>query len=396
MFYYQAVGVENGVQDYMDVCAAGFSFAACQGLRRHTDSEFSAGLYQAGATLKTSIIQGALLALILGGGALALFLYEIAIYLFATALNFFAPSNSLWLLQIFVPLVVILLTLFIPLYFLLGIAHGRVKALHLVLKANIDTLAPKLADTIADCFELRSCTPHMLPCTKGWLSVDTLSVPLGGGRTARKITGIVLQHVPLMEIFAQWQQEQGQHETALSGTDDQILRTMLKQRIEEALRRVAPPSRKPFWIVIGAHALVLSVASLVPLITEPAEPEPTLSAAEILLRDVPPELAFEGALQGKAVHFVVQDCKVYRINGALKNREAFLVVEPESYPFFTVCDRQFLKAEGAAVTVWLGRMAFGAGGCCATGGTFRTTDGRVWKKISNDSSPWRAAELNGN
>ncbi|WP_141234468.1 MULTISPECIES: hypothetical protein [unclassified Pseudomonas] len=178
----------------------------------------------------------------------------------------------------------------------------------------------------------------MLPRTKGWLSVDTLSVPLGGGRTARK----------------------------------------------------------PFWIVVGAHALVLSVASLVPLITESAEPELTLSAAEILLRDVPPELAFEGALLGKPVHFVVQDCKVYRINGALKNREALLVVEPEFYPFFTVCDRQFLKAEGAAVTVWLGRMAFGAGGCCATGGTFRTTDGRVWKKISNDSSPWRAAELNGN
>ncbi|MNF52305.1 hypothetical protein D3C84_336480 [compost metagenome] len=65
-----------------------------------------------------------------------------------------------------------------------------------------------------------------------------------------------------MDILAQWQQEQGQHEAARPGTEDQILRNMLKQRIEEALRRVAPPSRKPFWIVVGAHALVLSVASL--------------------------------------------------------------------------------------------------------------------------------------
>jgi hypothetical protein len=29
----------------------------------------------------------------------------------------------------------------------------------------------------------------------------------------------------------------------------------------------------------------------------------------------------------------------------------------------------------------LGRIAFGAGGCCATGGTYRSKDGVLWKKL---------------
>ncbi len=53
-------------------------------------------------------------------------------------------------------------------------------------------------------------------------------------------------------------------------------------------------------------------------------------------------------------------------------------VPPGPYPFFTSCERQWLDADGEAVLATLGRRALGAGGCCATGGTYRSVDGRHW------------------
>ena len=59
------------------------------------------------------------------------------------------------------------------------------------------------------------------------------------------------------------------------------------------------------------------------------------------------------------------------------------VLAPDFYPMWTACQRQSMSFEKGALTVTLGRMAFGAGGCCATGGTYRSTDGRNWKKIAD-------------
>ncbi|PVZ78549.1 hypothetical protein C9426_34635 [Serratia sp. S1B] len=106
-----------------------------------------------------------------------------------------------------------------------------------------------------------------------------------------------------------------------------------------------------------------------------------------MLRDAKPGLVFSGTLAGKNIHLVVQDCAVYKIDGEAKNGQLSTVFELES-ALLSFCDRQFLRAENGTVTVWLGRMAFGAGGCCITGGNFRTTDGLNWKKISQNASPY--------
>jgi hypothetical protein len=100
------------------------------------------------------------------------------------------------------------------------------------------------------------------------------------------------------------------------------------------------------------------------------------------LLDAAPELVFEGMLEGKFVHLIVYDCAVYEVKGkSLNDMEWTLVLDAEPYPFFTSCVRQSLSKVKDGVTVELGLMAFGAGGCCATGGTYRTTDGRKWKKL---------------
>ncbi len=109
-----------------------------------------------------------------------------------------------------------------------------------------------------------------------------------------------------------------------------------------------------------------------------AEPDPLKNA----LLDAPPELVFKGLLNGQFAHLVVHDCAVYKIEGqSAKAMTWAVVLETEPYPFFTRCDRQSLSKGKETVTVELGRMAFGAGGCCATGGTYRTSDGRGWKKL---------------
>lgn len=115
----------------------------------------------------------------------------------------------------------------------------------------------------------------------------------------------------------------------------------------------------------------------------PAEPDPMAA--------VPPERVFNGMLGGKPVHLAVHDCKVYRAvpKESGESRESKgsgengwqMVLEPELYPFFTYCERQSLQADNGVVTVTLGRIAFGAGGCCATGGTYRSRDGELWKKL---------------
>lgn len=43
------------------------------------------------------------------------------------------------------------------------------------------------------------------------------------------------------------------------------------------------------------------------------------------------------------------------------------------------CTR-WLSVVAGTVTVVLGRQAVGAGGCCASDGTYRSVEGRIWKK----------------
>jgi len=128
--------------------------------------------------------------------------------------------------------------------------------------------------------------------------------------------------------------------------------------------------RAPWGLLLLAF-LLTACGKPEPIATPPAEVDP--------LAAVPPERVFKGLLGGKPVHLVVHECKVFRATADEGGWQ--MVLEPEPYPFFTSCQRQTLLAEGGAVTVTLGRIAFGAGGCCATGGTYRSKDGVLWKKL---------------
>lgn len=149
----------------------------------------------------------------------------------------------------------------------------------------------------------------------------------------------------------------------------------------QAFSPATRPERNMLWgqllLAVGLGiGLGLAGGGSVPA-PSPAEPDPMAA--------IPPERVFKGLLDGKPVHLAVHDCKVYRaIPKASKEPGENgwqMVLEPDLYPFFTYCERQSLQADNGVVTVTLGRIAFGAGGCCATGGTYRSRDGELWKKL---------------
>jgi hypothetical protein len=108
---------------------------------------------------------------------------------------------------------------------------------------------------------------------------------------------------------------------------------------------------------------------------------------------------YRGTLGGRALALMVHECKVYNLEDApRKGGKRPSVLEPEFYPWPTVCSRQAIEADTAWVTVHLGRTGLGAGGCCATGGAYRSRDGRVWeregqggawKRVGSDSAQAR-------
>ena len=108
-----------------------------------------------------------------------------------------------------------------------------------------------------------------------------------------------------------------------------------------------------------------------------------------------PEKKLRAEIDGARIELAVQDCKVYlTAHSKEKFRGRDRVLEPEPYPWFTFCERQEISADTRYMTATLGRIAFGAGGCCATGGTYRSRDGRTWeKRVSGDQ--WRPIEQDG-
>ena len=112
-------------------------------------------------------------------------------------------------------------------------------------------------------------------------------------------------------------------------------------------------------------------------------PGTELSKEAIATRNALPEDVFKGELSGQFAHLLLHDCEVFSVQ-ALPGGEVQWesVLAPEPYPFPTACERQSMKFDSGSLTVTLGRRAFGAGGCCASGGTYSSADGRRWKKIS--------------
>ncbi|WP_432725931.1 hypothetical protein [Variovorax sp. W6] len=138
------------------------------------------------------------------------------------------------------------------------------------------------------------------------------------------------------------------------------------------------PLRSLLALIASAAGLLFLVAC--DRIDSPAAAQP--SAEEIAIRTAPPEQVFQGTLAGRPVHLVVHDCEVLRVQQTAQGRlEWKSVLAPEPYPFPTACERQSLSFDAGQVTARLGRRAFGAGGCCASGGTYRSADGLEWRKL---------------
>ena len=106
---------------------------------------------------------------------------------------------------------------------------------------------------------------------------------------------------------------------------------------------------------------------------------------------------FRGVVSGQRIAVMVHDCKVYNLaDGPRKNGQRPVILKPDFYPWPTVCARESIEGDSARVTVQLGRTGIGAGGCCATGGTYRSRDGRGWERegakgawtpVAADSTP---------
>lgn len=113
---------------------------------------------------------------------------------------------------------------------------------------------------------------------------------------------------------------------------------------------------------------------------EPAPPGSKLNAEAIATRDTPPEHQFKGVLAGKPVHLLMHKCKVYMVEPAEgENLKWTLVLEGDLYPLPTSCIRQSLTESKGVVTAFIGRQAFGAGGCCTGTPEYRSRDGVNWK-----------------
>ena len=111
----------------------------------------------------------------------------------------------------------------------------------------------------------------------------------------------------------------------------------------------------------------------------PPPPGSTLTAETIATRETPPERQFKGVLAGKPIHLLVNNCKVYKVDAAEgENVSWTLVVEGD----FIRCPRRISQSltEGKGfITAFIGRQAFGAGGCCTGTPEYRSKDGLNWK-----------------
>lgn len=89
---------------------------------------------------------------------------------------------------------------------------------------------------------------------------------------------------------------------------------------------------------------------------------------------------FDFVMRGQAVRLVLEDCEVFFVPS---KGERERVVTTDFYPMISACQREDISSDADYITVFLGRQALGAGGCCATSGTWRSPDGRHWERRMN-------------
>ncbi len=121
----------------------------------------------------------------------------------------------------------------------------------------------------------------------------------------------------------------------------------------------------------------LAITSL-PMAITACHEDPQLEGSPIVL----PSGGENGALQ-------LSDCAVYRVTRSFFKTKIEKSLSLEFYLGPTICTSQSLTIEGAFAVATLCRQAFGAGGGCARGGTYRTADAIHWEKRGN-ASAWIA------
>ncbi|KQU82881.1 hypothetical protein ASC78_15965 [Variovorax sp. Root318D1] len=220
---------------------------------------------KAGAAFVGSVIKGGLLALILGGGAFFYYVGQLQ-----------GPGNTaaraggagavLALITSPPLLVAVLLLLFVVVYAMLGVQQGRAKAMQHLVAARGEAVSERLAGAIAGRIESMPRTHGTLQRAADWLSVDALSKQLapvlGEGKAVRSVVGFVLNRLPMSDMLAEWQEGRAAHGepvTAEGAAQDPALRALLTRRINETLQEMSTPSRKPLYIALGAHAVLLGV-----------------------------------------------------------------------------------------------------------------------------------------
>ena len=220
---------------------------------------------KAGLAFAGSAIKGGLLGLILGGGVFFFYLGQLQ-----------GPGNTaaraggagaiLALVTSPPLLVAVLLLLFVVVYAMLGVQRGRTKAMQHLVAARGEAVAERLAGAIAGRIESMPRTHGTLQRAADWLSVDALSKQLapvlGEGKAVRSVVGFVLNRLPMSDMLAEWQEGRAAHgePVAVDGAaQDPALRALLTRRINETLQEMSTPSRKPLYIALGAHAVLLGV-----------------------------------------------------------------------------------------------------------------------------------------
>jgi hypothetical protein len=221
---------------------------------------------KAGAAFVGSVVKGGLLSLILGGGAFFYYVSQLQ-----------GPGNAaaraggagaaLALITSPPLLVAVLLGAFVVVYVMLGVAQGRARAMQHLVAARGEAVSQKLAGAIAGRIEAMPRTHGTLQRAADWLSVDALSKQLapvlGEGKAVRSVVGFVLNRLPLSDMLAEWQQGRAAHGEPAAGEEgavqDPALRALLTRRINETLQEMSTPSRKPLYIALGAHAVLLGV-----------------------------------------------------------------------------------------------------------------------------------------
>ena len=142
----------------------------------------------------------------------------------------------------------------------------------------------------------------------------------------------------------------------------------------------------------------MGAALLLMLACGPSEEQIAARSADSIVAIATREgLVRRGTVNGRPLALMVHDCKVYDLaDQPRKGGRRPAVLQPEFYPWPTVCTRQSISGDSAWATVTLGRTGIGAGGCCATGGTYRSRDGRAWERegergtwtrVGSDSTP---------